>query len=425
MLNTDNTIELDYKNKIIKHKNNMHFIYDKISKRKIFVSDEVLNYIVSAEKLKLDESSFINCFENKDDKIYIRELMVMLKKVGFIKNENYNIELSKINNLNFRSVHLLLTNRCNLKCKHCSSNCEPDGEDTLGTDEIKNIILNLKETNPKRIVFSGGEPLLRHDFEEIIRYAKTLLKNTKFSLSTNGTLINENNVVMIKELFNCVDISVDGIDEDSCSKVRGNGVFNKVIKSVYLLKKNGVNDISLSMVFGVNNTNMKDEFIELNQKLGTTPIVRAFIPKGRGYQNKELFNNGDMKFPMLIANIYNDKTKTNSTRINTCACDAFENSLYIDANGDCYPCPSLNLDEYKIINLAKENIKIEYVKNRMGVLKREFLNVLDYKGTKCEICDINLFCWNCPADFINAKKNNEIDFWCDLTKENLEAIVWG
>ncbi|HBG7857024.1 TPA: SPASM domain-containing protein, partial [Clostridioides difficile] len=101
------------------------------------------------------------------------------------------------------------------------------------------------------------------------------------------------------------------------------------------------------------------------------------------------------------------------------------NSLYIDANGDCYPCPSLNLDEYKIINLAKENIKIEYVKNRMGVLKREFLNVLDYKGTKCEICDINLFCWNCPADFINAKKNNEIDFWCDLTKENLEAIVWG
>lgn len=147
MANIDNTIELDYKNKIIKYKNNMHFIYDKISKRKIFVSNEVLNYIVNAQKLKLDEDNFINCFENEDDKIYIRELIVMLKKVGFIKNENYNIEFSKKNNINFRSVHLSITNICNLKCKHCSSTCGPDGKDILRTDEIKNIISNLKEIN--------------------------------------------------------------------------------------------------------------------------------------------------------------------------------------------------------------------------------------------------------------------------------------
>lgn len=48
-----------------------------------------------------------------------------------------------------------------------------------------------------------------------------------------------------------------------------------------------------------------------------------------------------------------------------------------------------------------------------------------YKDSKCEKCDLNIFCWNCPAVFENAKEYNEIPIWCDVMKSNISKIIWG
>ena len=86
------------------------------------------------------------------------------------------------------------------------------------------------------------------------------------------------------------------MDEESCSRVRGNGVFGKVIKSVYLLKKRGFDLISLSMVLTEENEKLVEKFMQLNQKLGTYPVIRRISWLGRALENKSRLMTGDIPY---------------------------------------------------------------------------------------------------------------------------------
>ena len=58
-----------------------------------------------------------------------------------------------------------LTNRCNLHCLHCCADSgRGDIENELSTKEMKDVFKKVVEWNPRRIMISGGEPLLRKDF---------------------------------------------------------------------------------------------------------------------------------------------------------------------------------------------------------------------------------------------------------------------
>ena len=64
-----------------------------------------------------------------------------------------------------------ITRKCNLKCPHCYINAttqEPINE--LTTDEAKNLIDQICEVSRPLLVLSGGEPLLRQDVYELVRY---------------------------------------------------------------------------------------------------------------------------------------------------------------------------------------------------------------------------------------------------------------
>ena len=112
----------------------------------------------------------------------------------------------------------------------------------------------------------------------------------KIILSTNGTFINDKNVDILAKCAYKIDISLDGVDEESCSIVRGPGVFDKVINNVKLLKNTGFEKISLSMAVSDKNKHLETEFNKLNELLGTTPLVRAFTPVGRGKDNRNIFS---------------------------------------------------------------------------------------------------------------------------------------
>lgn len=104
-------------------------------------------------------------------------------------------------------------------------------------------------------------------------------------LATNGTLIHKGNVSDIIQYIDRIDISVDGVDEESSRKIRGRGVFAKVLKSVELLKLNGFDSISLSMVLTEDNEKLEEQFLDLNRKLGTFPVLRRISWIGRALEN--------------------------------------------------------------------------------------------------------------------------------------------
>lgn len=141
------------------------------------------------------------------------------------------IEENKLN-----IVYIAITNRCNLNCIHCTAKSNIDEIDTLSLKEIYAIIDQICDVNPRIINITGGEPLIRKDILQILNYIRN-----KYSgyivLSTNGILINKNNIDFIISNVDEVSISLDGYNQESVEKIRGKGVYTKVIDTIELLHK--------------------------------------------------------------------------------------------------------------------------------------------------------------------------------------------
>lgn len=67
-------------------------------------------------------------------------------------------------------VHLAVTNACNFRSGHCFASSGQPYADELTTFEIKRLIDDLAEMGCFKIKFGGGEPLVRRDLPELVRY---------------------------------------------------------------------------------------------------------------------------------------------------------------------------------------------------------------------------------------------------------------
>lgn len=105
------------------------------------------------------------------------------------------------------------TQACNLNCRHCYAEAIPHpAQGELTTAEAKSLMDSLAAYKVPVLLFSGGEPLMRHDIFELLAYGKTL--GLRMVISTNGTLINPEKAARIKALgISYVGISLDGLQE--------------------------------------------------------------------------------------------------------------------------------------------------------------------------------------------------------------------
>lgn len=124
------------------------------------------------------------------------------------------------------------TQSCNLKCKHCYANSENkryEGEMSLG--ESKAFIDDLAEFKVPVILFSGGEPLLKENFFEILEYANS--KGIRCTISTNGTLLDKETCQKIKKIgVGYVGISLDGIGARHDEFRGAKGSFDKALAGI-------------------------------------------------------------------------------------------------------------------------------------------------------------------------------------------------
>jgi radical SAM protein with 4Fe4S-binding SPASM domain len=136
----------------------------------------------------------------------------------------------------------------------------------LTTEEAKALVKDLAEYDVRVLLFSGGEPLLRHDLFEVARFASD--SGIRAVLSTNGTLITEDVARQLKTAgFSYVGISLDGIGETN-NKFRNNPeAFELATKGVRDCLKAGVRT---GLRFTVTNYNYRDvpqifDFVETEQ----------------------------------------------------------------------------------------------------------------------------------------------------------------
>jgi radical SAM protein with 4Fe4S-binding SPASM domain len=120
------------------------------------------------------------------------------------------------------SFDLDLTARCNNDCNHCYINIPAEDEESrkkeLSLDQIANIAGQAVHLGTLWCLLSGGEPLIREDFEEI--YVMLKRKGLLVSLYTNATLINDHHIELFKQYPpRDIEVTVYGITLETYAKV--------------------------------------------------------------------------------------------------------------------------------------------------------------------------------------------------------------
>lgn len=130
-----------------------------------------------------------------------------------------------------------ITNKCNLKCKICDQwKINPElFLKELSTKEWFSFVDSAKRLNAIIIVITGGEPFLRPDLLEIVKYIKN--KKIASHICTNGTFLDEVTVNKLKEIKpDSISVSLDSYSADIHNTIRGADCFEKVVKGIKLLK---------------------------------------------------------------------------------------------------------------------------------------------------------------------------------------------
>ncbi|MEG2788780.1 MAG: radical SAM protein [Romboutsia sp.] len=396
--------------------NKQVIIANKINGKWIKIPIECYQVIEYSIENKLPLDSLYDVFDLDEDKKYFKKVIDKIQELGFVSNSiGYEFKLDRINLISFS-----LTNRCNLKCDYCCVDSKIENIDYLDTNEVKKAIDNIAKLNPRVLTISGGEPMLRGDFLEILAYAKEKFKG-KIILATNATLIKD---VQIDEIINglhAIEISLDGYDELSCSKIRGKGVFGKVINTIKLIKSKGFDNISTSLVIGKNNANDVGKFNKLSEELGVESIIRNFVSIGRGSENSCRYLENELNISYIDKDDYIDKNSLNANM-----CKAGANQIFIDCKGDVYPCPNLRYEDLKMFNILEfEESILNSILNRDMEIFDRFDNLKPVNIDGCKDCDINVFCSTCPSQMYTLKKDKKMfEANCKRMKSILEPIVW-
>jgi len=141
-------------------------------------------------------------------------------------------------------VGFSITSKCNYKCSYCDTKKH---KQELSTDQILDIIHQLKKQGCLRISFTGGEPLLRDDIGKIINYAKKLGIYT--SLTTNGSLIKKR-LQDIRDI-DVIQVSIDG-PEHINDKLRGKGSYKDAINALNQIHDSNIRPVILSVISSAN-----------------------------------------------------------------------------------------------------------------------------------------------------------------------------
>jgi len=180
-----------------------------------------------------------------------------------------------------------LVRRCNLTCKHCYSiSADKDFPNELNTEQVFDVMQDLKRFKVPVLILSGGEPLLRPDIFDIARRAKQMGFYT--ALSTNGTLIDESNIDRIAHMgFDYLGISIDGMRETHDKFRRKEGAFDASMHGLRLCRERGIK-VGLRFTMTQDNADELPQLLELMDREHVNKFYFSHLNyAGRGNKNRK------------------------------------------------------------------------------------------------------------------------------------------
>ena len=324
-----------------------------------------------------------------------------------------------------RHAHWAITNKCNFKCKHCFISAPHFDLQDVSYHDCCKIIDELYSCGIFQLSITGGEPLIRKDFIDILKY----IKNSNIivtDLFTNGSFITESFLSEIKDIgINPIfQISYDG--KNTHNWMRGLSYAEDIVKKAIKTLKNNGYKVCVSCCLYSDNINYLIENIKDFFLLNVDAIDFGIINQIGEWKNSEqdkiveiekVLENIISSIPVIVSmnlpieinlagfikfhsdhsySIPEVKRDMNKEQLhNWVCCESMRNSLYVSPNGKLMGCEMLT-DSF----ITQEFPNILYNSLREVLVEGNFfmdfidqrLCVLEENNKECIQCDFYNIC---------------------------------
>ena len=318
-----------------------------------------------------------------------------------------------------------LTYRCNLACEHCYLDAGPNkvklpaftDRSELSTEQCCRVIDEIAAFAPECVtILTGGEPLLRRDILEIIRYG--VAKGLWVVVGTNGVKITETLARLLQaEGVRGLALSLDALDPESHDAFRRvKGAWENTVEGAKILTRVGLPFIVQTTVGAHNRQELADLAAFAHDELGAKVWNLYFlVPSGRGayvsdlapaeydqvltalagiqrrWAEKMLVN--AKCAPHFVRTLLSEESPAPFPKSFTGGaggCPAGTHYLGIRPNGDVTPCPYLPLFAG---NLGDTGLREIWDTSDLFTRIRQ----RDHLGGRCAPCELKSLCGGCRA----------------------------
>lgn len=377
------------------------------------------------------------------------EEMHGLQKEGLLFSPAFDVPPTFAEKPIVKSLCLLVAHDCNLRCGYCFAGTGDFGGQRLlmsrevAEKAIEFAIEGSRQRHNLEIDMFGGEPLMNYDVvQHIVRYVRRREqetgKNIKLTLTTNGTLLNDENIKFLNDNHVMLVLSLDGkkATHDAMrpfpnksgsydAAVRG---FRKVIES------RGGKNYYLRGTYTHFSTHFCDEVLDMlkvGKEISVEPVVGVNEPYvlteedlpvlyeeydklARAYLQKR--KEGDA-FDFFHFNVALDNGPCVAKRL--AGCGAGHEYFAVTADGEIYPCHQfVGREQYKLGTLDTGVVKPELV--------QKFRHTHVMTKPECSKCWARFFCsggCHANADLINGDISKPYAYGCKLQKKRLECAI--
>ena len=281
--------------------------------------------------------------------------------------------------VSLKNVYLHVTRACNLHCSYCYFSASKPLPDEMTSEEFGRLWPDLVALRPHKIIFTGGEPLLRPDILDLLRGLRDAdpEHHVLRCLNTNGRLATPELAHELVSLVDEVRVSIDAMPQRN-DALRGKGSFEAAVRALETYYAVGFEPKVLVTVTSYGLPDLQELLYFLIKKKITRINLNAFRPIGRGKKKWELTANpSDVRSAVQRAwtrccpDQLPPPEPPTPKLCSNCGVGSF---LNIMPNGDVFPCHVLTDRVFRCGNVRAQSL-LE-ICQRNGLLAE--LQMLDF-----------------------------------------------
>ncbi|MBC8556282.1 thioether cross-link-forming SCIFF peptide maturase [Jutongia hominis] len=350
-----------------------------------------------------------------------------------------------------KAMCLHISHDCNLRCKYCFASTGDFGKGRklmpfeVGKAAIDFLLEKSVGRENLEVDFFGGEPLMNFDVvKQIVEYARSkeeeYHKNFRFTITTNGMLLDDDTIDYInKEMYNVV-LSIDGrkeVNDRMRVRVDGSGCYDRILpKFKKLVDGRGDKEYYVRGTYTKYNLDFSEDVMHLYEagfdEISVEPVIES--PEEAYAITEEDLDQIYAEYDKLVDRI--GAIRKSGKHINffhfmidldqgPCVikrlrgCGSGNEYVSITPDGDIYPCHQfVGHDEYKMGNIEEGTFNND--------IKKEFAGCHVYSKPACQECWARFYCsGGCNANnfVFNGDIHKAYELSCKIQRKRIECAI--